>query len=602
MLRLSSPNHIVACHSPGVGFWWDNPPVEAAVPASWPHRTRPAVSLLPVAYGVVALLVAAAARSPQNLGPSSYAGASRAAYAADLVAGLSLLAAAAVALLDPAGKRLGVLAFAAGVVWFAPDWEGWPGGPAPIRSLGAAALPLLAAPFALLVADRLRVRRFALLGVVVLVAVAIARLLVRDPLLDPYCWRDCLSRTFVVHSDFALARALDRVWELTTIALAIAVGAGAARRLRRATAPTVVPAGLALAAAAAYAGELLHRPQENPLADTFSDLFYARSSAATALAAGVVLAIVRMRRQRVAVSRLADDLGEAPEPGRLGDTLASTFGDPTLEVAYWLPRAGHYVDSEGVPIEPPAAGNARAVTPIVRGGNPVAAVIHDASLLGDPFERELGSAARLAVDNERLQAEVRAQLEALRSSRLRITTRGDSERRRLESDLHDGAQQRLLALSFDLRLARAGAAADGNERLVAELDAAVEEAQTALEELRELAHGIYPAVLTEAGLAAALATLADEAPLAVELSVLAERFDGPIEAALYVAAREGIDDAARRRASWVTVRLDGRVKLTVEDNGAPRPSPLVHVADRIGALGGNTTFGATTLQAEVPCG
>jgi signal transduction histidine kinase len=575
--------------------------MEAAVTAPWPRRTRPAMSLLPVAYGIVALLVAGATRAPQILGPSTYAGTSRAAYVADLIAGLSVLAAASAAFLDPAGKRLGMLASAVGVLWFAPDWEGWPHGPAPIRSLGGAAVPLLVVPLALLAADRLRARRMALLGAALLGAVAVARLLVRDPLLDPDCWRDCLSRTFVVHADFAVARGLDQAWEVTTVALAVAVGVTAATRPRRATASTAVPAVLSLAAVAAYAGELLRRANEDPLSGAFSGLFYARASTVTAVAAGVVLALVRMRRQRAAVARLADELGEAPQPGRLGDTLARTFGDPTLEVAYWLRGAGHYVDDEGARVEPAAGDDARAVTPIVRGGSPVAVVMHDSSLLGDSFEHELGSAARLAVENERLQAEVRAQLAALRRSRLRITTRGDAERRSLERNLHDGAQQRLLALSFDLRLARAAAAAEGDDASTAELDAAVEEARAALEELRELAHGIYPAVLTEAGLPAALESLADEAPLPVELSVATGRLEAPAEAALFVAAREGIGDAARRGASRVTVTIDGAAKLTVDDDGAPRRSPLVHVADRIGALGGTTTFGATTLEAEVPC-
>jgi signal transduction histidine kinase len=137
--------------------------------------------------------------------------------------------------------------------------------------------------------------------------------------------------------------------------------------------------------------------------------------------------------------------------------------------------------------------------------------------------------------------------------------------------------------------------------VTATLNAAIDEAQSALEELRELAHGIYPAVLTEAGLPNALATLADEAPVPVELTATAERFDAAVEAAIYIAVREAIDDAARREATSVTVRLEGRVALTVEDDGAARSSPLVHVADRIGALGGETTFGASSLRAEIAC-
>ena len=124
---------------------------------------------------------------------------------------------------------------------------------------------------------------------------------------------------------------------------------------------------------------------------------------------------------------------------------------------------------------------------------------------------------------------------------------------------------------------------------------------SALEELRELAHGIYPAILTEAGLSTALSTLADEAPLPVELAVTAERFDAPVEAALYVLVREAIDDAAKRGATWIRVSVDRRVTVSVEDDGAARPSALVHVADRIGALGGETAFGPNSLRAEVPC-
>jgi signal transduction histidine kinase len=304
--------------------------------------------------------------------------------------------------------------------------------------------------------------------------------------------------------------------------------------------------------------------------------------------------VARRQRQRAAVARLAEELGEVP------DALASAFGDPSVQVAYWLPAAGRYVDGQGRSVDLPTPTAGRAVTPIVRSGSPVAVVMHDPSLTTS-LERELGSAARLAIENERLQAEVRAQLEALRRSRMRVTERGDAERRRLERDLHDGAQHRLLALSFDLRLARAAAENDGDERLAATLAAAIDQAQAALEELRELAHGIYPAILTEAGLGAALATLAEEAPLAVELTTTDERFDAPVEAALYVAAREAIDDAARRGATWSSVEVAGRVTLTVEDDGAARSSPLVHVADRIGALGGGTTFGANSLRAEVPC-
>jgi signal transduction histidine kinase len=569
----------------------------AAVPALWPRRARPLVPLLPVTFGVVALIVVGAARTPGDLGPTTYAGVSTAAYAIDLAAGLSILAAASVALLYETTAVVGWIALLGGVVWFAQDWEGWSNGPALVRSLAAALVPLLVVPPALLFAG---VRSRMVSGAAaVLCLTALARASVRDPLFDRYCWRDCVSRTLVLHSAPGLTRVLDRVWLGTTVALGGVVLVAAVRKLaaatgpaRRALAPVLLPGALVCGAVAAYAVALLVRPIEQPDAGLYSALFYVRAGGFAAVASGLALTTLRRRRQRAAVSRLADELVAVP------DALARAFGDPTLQVAYWLPAAEVYVEAGGRRVDRPAAGNGRAVTPIVHSGRPVALVSHDASLPASP---ELGSAARLALENERLQAEVCSQLEALRLSRTRITERGDSERRRLERDLHDGAQQRLLALSFDLRLARSAAAAAGDWRVTATLNAAIDEAQSALEELRELAHGIYPAVLTEAGLPNALATLTDEAPVPVELTATVERFDAAVEAAIYIAVREAIDDAARREATSVTVRLEGRVALTVEDDGAARSSPLVHVADRIGALGGETTFGASSLRAEIAC-
>jgi signal transduction histidine kinase len=575
--------------------------VPGAVLSSWPRRAGP---LLPVVCAAAAVLVVGAARESQLTGPTTYAGLSTTTYGFDLAAGVALLAAAAAAIRDTATALAGWLVLAAGVVWFAEDWEGWSGGPAVIRSLGAGAVPLLVVPSALVVATAIRSRplRLAVVaGAAVVLAAAVARALVRDPLLDPYCWRDCVSRSLVVRPAPSLARTIDHVWLGTTVALGLLVlvagiarVAGSVGAARRMLTPVIVPAALVCTVTAAYAAALLRRPLEQPGEAEYAALFYARAVTSAALGAGLLLVVARRLRQRAAVSRLAEELGAEP------DALASAFGDPTVAVAYWIPAAGGYVDSEGRTVDQPTPTATRAVTPIVRGGRPVALVSHDAGLTTS-VERELGSAARLAIENERLHAEVRARLEALRRSRMRITERGDAERRRLERDLHDGAQQRLLALSFDLRLARTAAESDGDERLATTLAAAIDEAQAALEELRELAHGIYPAILPEAGLASALATLADEAPLAVELSATEERFDAPVEAALYVAAREAIDDAARRGATWARVGVAGHVTLTVEDNGVARSSPLVHVADRIGALGGDTTFGPHSLHAEVAC-
>ncbi|HET6755514.1 MAG TPA: histidine kinase, partial [Jiangellaceae bacterium] len=191
-------------------------------------------------------------------------------------------------------------------------------------------------------------------------------------------------------------------------------------------------------------------------------------------------------------------------------------------------------------------------------------------------------------------------------SRTRIVETGDAERRRLERDLHDGAQQRLLALSYEMRLAGAGAATDGDVETASLLAEATGEAQAALGELRELAHGIHPAILTEAGLAAALATLADAAPLVVEIAEAAgERYPAPVETTAYFVVAEAIDDAARRGASYAAVRAprqDERLVVDVDDDGSERTSTMIHLSDRVGAVGGRLEVEPTTVRAEIPCG
>ena len=575
-----------------------------------------AVLVLTLAYAIAAIV--AVPRSAEPL--TTYAGASTAAHAADLAAGLGLLAAGLLAWVEPRTRRLGALALLAGIAWFGPDWEGWEGGPASVRSLGAVVTPFfLALLFHLVLAvpvGRLRswpTRGLVVAAYAVAAFVSLGRALFRDPFFDPYCWRNCLYNSFLVHADPGVARALDDVWVRTTLAIGLLLVVMGAWRLltasgpaRRSLLPTLVPGVLAGADASAYAVELLRTPLEDPRSARFSSIFLALSLSVAALALGLAWGVVKTRRTRAAVSRLASELGEAPPPGRLRRALADAVGDPDLEVAYWFPDAQRFVDGRGHRMEAPVPGHGRAVTPIVRDGRPVAIVVHDAALLEGPaLEREIGSAARLAVENERLQAEVLAQLDDLSASRARIVETGDAERRRLERDLHDGAQQRLLALSYDLRLARAAAEAEGDREHVTLLASGGEEAQAALGELRELAHGIYPAILAEAGLAPALATLADEAPLPVELDeVPPERYSAPVETAAYLTVTEAIADAAGREATFVSVevvREDAELVVQVRDDGAAGTSALLHIADRVGALGGSLDVEPHSLRAGIPC-
>ena len=259
-----------------------------------------------------------------------------------------------------------------------------------------------------------------------------------------------------------MAQALEDVWLRSTLAASGLLIGVVLWRLARATQaavsalwPVLVPGLFVAGAEAAYAVAQIRHPVEKPEDPVFALVFVARVAVAIALAVGLAWSVLAARRTTARVARLAAELGDAPSPGSLRTALAETVGDPDLEVAYWLADSGRYVDAAGRTIELPVPGEGRMQTPIVRAGRPVALLLHDQGAL-DPAELEagVGPAARLAIENERLQAEALAQLGDLRASRARIVETGDAARRRLERDLHDGAQQRLLALVYDLRLAR----------------------------------------------------------------------------------------------------------------------------------------------------
>ena len=282
--------------------------------------------------------------------------------------------------------------------------------------------------------------------------------------------------------------------------------------------------------------------------------------------------------------------------------LARALGDDTLDVAYRLPDGPGHVDAAGRPFEP-KPGRDRALTSIRRGGDPIAVVVHDKARYDElRLEREIGSAARLAIDNERLRAAMLAQLDHLRASRARIVDTGDEARRQLERDLHDGAQQRLLAVTYELRLATAAAHAAGDETLAATLSAAVDEAQQALAELRDIAHGIYPTILSEAGLGPALSTLADRADIPVEVGDLPdERPPEDAERVAYVVVTEAVRVATLHDQSAVSVcvaRAPSTLVVLVE--GVPEDS-YDHAADRVGAFGGRLIVEQGRLIAEIPC-
>jgi signal transduction histidine kinase len=328
--------------------------------------------------------------------------------------------------------------------------------------------------------------------------------------------------------------------------------------------------------------------------------------------------LVRSRYSRAgAVGELIERLNNPEADRSLGLALADALGDRSLKLVYWRPSAGHYVTYDGRAVKLPEPGSGRAVTEVEREGIRVGAIIHDASLADEPgLVRAVAASAALALENERLEAELRARLDELQTSRSRLVEVSMFERRRLERDLHDGAQQRLVALSLQLGLAQRRLQDGDSPAADAMLDAARDELNRALEELRELARGIHPAVLTDRGLEAALEALAERTPLPVSLDQMpAERLPAPVEAAAYFVVAEALTNVARyAKASQATVRIGrnaGYAVVEVRDDGVGGADPatgtgLRGLADRLAALDGRLEVHSppgegTTVRAEVPC-
>jgi signal transduction histidine kinase len=300
----------------------------------------------------------------------------------------------------------------------------------------------------------------------------------------------------------------------------------------------------------------------------------------------------------------------------LREALADALGDPTLQLLYWRPSTGHYLTFEGRRADVPEPGSGRAVAEVERDGKRVGAIVYDAALRDDlSLVRAAAAAAALQLENERLDAELRARVEELQTSRARLVEISMFERRRLERDLHDGAQQRLVALSLQLALARRRVDADP-ELAARMLDDARDELETALEELRELARGIHPAVLTDRGLAPALEALASKAPLPVDVEAMpTDRLPAAVEAAAYFVVAESLTNVAKyARAEHASVRVgrrDGFAVVEVSDDGVGGADPtagtgLRGLADRLAALDGRLDVhsppgGGTVVRANIPC-
>jgi signal transduction histidine kinase len=327
-----------------------------------------------------------------------------------------------------------------------------------------------------------------------------------------------------------------------------------------------------------------------------------------------VASTIRARTARGAVGAAVVDLEPGAPPTRLRDTLARALGDSTLQLAFRLPDGAGYLDTTGQVVDPARPGPGRAVTPVTEASGAV--LVHDGGLEQEPqLIRLTAAAASMALEHTRLQAEVQAQLEQVRASRARLVEAGDAERRRLERDLHDGAQQRLVTLSLALGMAR-DRAAEADPELGSLIESASKEAREALTELRELARGIHPAVLTETGLTGAIQALVERSPVATTITAVPhERYPAAIEATAYFVVSEALVNVAKHaRADGAQVmirKFPGRLLVEVSDDGAGGArseggSGLRGLADRVASVGGvlrvdSPPGGGTRLEADIPC-
>lgn len=564
---------------------------------------RSALLMLPV-IAVAVLAVAVARRQPEW----ALAG-SPGALALAVSVGLGLALAGLVIQARGQGARFGALLYATAIAWLVAEWNNPGAFGAVVFTLGivfAYTAPALAAHAVLVLgAGHLGSRAAGVAvaaGYVGLAGVAgVAATAAREPS-EAGCGT-CPANLLAVTNAPEAARWLERwglrigIAALAAVVLLAALRAWrASPAARRTVVPVLVPAVAFLAIVTAQLVHDLARGWEG-FDHVDESLRLAQGVALTAVALGVAWQRFAARRMRHRLAGLVVDLADAIRPGELRGLMAAALDDPTLDLVFAF--EGGWVDADGVSRAlPPLAG--RGQTSLVQDREVVAMVIHTPGLLDDArLVEELSRAARLAIDHERLQAQQRAQLARLRATRTATVAATDAERRRLERDLHDGAQQALAALAMAIGLAR-GARSDSRAARMALAQAHV---RAALDRVRAIAHAAYPAALDEAGLAAALDVLGDWRPQ-VELAGVPEaRLDHELETSVYfivAALSRGSEGAV------VDVSLDSEWKHVLIDVQTPETVLLGEVEDRVGALGGRldvdgTPDGGMAVRVEVAC-
>jgi signal transduction histidine kinase len=560
----------------------------------------------PVALGVAVLVGGVLGSSPVT----TYGGASQELL---WLQGAAVVALLVLASLPRDRARFAALTLAA-TTWLLPELAGWAHGGDVLRT--AADAWARALPGVLLVAldprpfDWATAHRLERTAVVAFCLAALARLLLVDPFLQLDCWRTCARNPLVVGDG--------RVGAWVEAALVVAGTAAAAgvavvrvrAAVRRGSRRQVLRSGVAGALLLGSAGAAVLRLVVPEAATSPPHLALLLLVQTTAVGLALVDAGERIAQWRLSerLARLAGELTAAPPPGSLATALRTAVHDAALEVLYRSPGREALVDAEGRDVDVATTAAGRRTTPVGRRGQQVALVVHSPDVDGERIDRALGPALRLALENEQLRAAALAELAELRRSRARIVERSGLERRRLERNLHDGAQQRAVSLALLVRMlaARVG---EGPGRPAAARAQAL--TRQTVEELRGIARGIYPAVLADSGLTGALHDLAESSTdVAVRVeAALKGRYTGPVGTTACMVAAEALADARAREAATATVCAeegDAVLVLDIRDDGRPGSGSWTgRVADEVGALCGVLTVsrlrGGMVVRMELPC-
>jgi signal transduction histidine kinase len=563
---------------------------------------RTALQLLPI-LAVAGVTVAVARRQPEW----ALAG-SASELAVEVLAGVALALAALTVRTRGRDPVSGALLYATAVAWLMAEWNNPGALGAVVFTLGmvvAYTAPALAAHAVLHGTGRLgspAARVGVAAGYVGLFGLAgVAATAAQDPS-DAGCGT-CPTDLLAIANASETAASLQR-WGfrigIAALAVVAAVAAWRAWRAsqasRRIVAPVLLPGLAFLGIVVAQLVHDLGRGWEG-FDGTDASLRLAQAVALMGVTLGVAWQRFAARRIRHRLAGLVVDLAGAGRPGDLGGLMATALDDPTLELLFAF--EGEWVDATGSPRELLASAE-RERTGLVQDGEVVATVVHTPGLLDDArLVEELGRAARLAIDHERLQAHQRAQLARLRVTRTATVAASDAERRRLERDLHDGAQQALAALAMAIGLAR-GVRSDARADGLATAQGHVREA---LARVRVIAHAAYPAALDDAGLAAALDVLGDWRPHVELAGVPDARLDPQLETSVYF-----IVAALTRRpaTAMVDVNLDRERDEVIIDVRTAEGLELDEVEDRVGALGGRLVVdgasdGGMAVRVELTC-